>query len=240
MDVIEVHPPHTIFGKPAIGIGGLTQNNTIVNWLQLLNSGKRIPGVVNTDAHYNFHGSGWLRNYVKSPTDDPSQVKTLDVVRAAERGHLVMSSGPFLEVKLRPAEGAQTEAIPGDDLAVRGGKAVLKVRVQCPNWFDVDRVQVFLNGRPATDLNFTRQSNADRFARSTVKFDQEIPLRLDRDSHVIVAAIGEHSRLGPVMGPDHDADLPVAVSNPIFVDVDGDGFKPNGDTLGELPVKGGS
>ena len=70
-----------------------------------------------------------------------------------------------------------------------------------------------------------------------MKFDQEIPLHLDRDTHVIVAAIGEKSKLGPVMGPEHAADQPVAVSNPIFVDVDGGGFKHNGDTLGDLPVK---
>jgi hypothetical protein len=240
MDVIEVHPPHTIFDTPRIRIGGLTQNNTIVNWLQFLNHGVRIPGVVNTDAHYNFHGSGWLRNFVKSPTDTPAEVKTLDVVRAAERGHLVMSTGPFLEVKLCPAKGSWTEAIPGDDLTIRGGAALLKVRVQCPNWFDVDRVQVFVNGRPAADLNFTRQTCPERFAAAAIKFDREIPLQLQRDSHVIVAAIGEHSRLGNVMGPDHANDRPVAVSNPIFVDVDGDGFKPNGDPLGELPVKGAS
>jgi hypothetical protein len=41
------------------------------------------------------------------------------------------------------------------------------------------------------------------------------------------------------MGPDHADDRPVAVSNPIFVDVDGGGFKGNGDTLGTLPVKAG-
>jgi hypothetical protein len=240
MDVIEVHPPHTIFGGPTSRSGGRTGNNTIVNWLQLLNRGVRIPGVVNTDAHYNFHGSGWLRNYVKSPTDDPAQIRTLDVVHAAERGNLVMSSGPFLEVKLRAGEGPGDEAIPGGDLSARGGRATLKVRVQCPNWFDVDRVQVYLNGRPAEGLNFTRRSSPGRFSDATVKFDQEVPLRLERDGHVIVAAIGEQSRLGPVMGPEHADDRPVAVSNPIFVDVDGDGFKPNGDPLGELPVKGGS
>jgi hypothetical protein len=39
------------------------------------------------------------------------------------------------------------------------------------------------------------------------------------------------------MGPEHAEDKPVAVSNPIFVDVDGGGFKPNGDTLGDLPLK---
>jgi hypothetical protein len=32
--------------------------------------------------------------------------------------------------------------------------------------------------------------------------------------------------------------MPFAVSNPIFVDVDGGGFKPNGDDLGvPFPVK---
>jgi hypothetical protein len=41
------------------------------------------------------------------------------------------------------------------------------------------------------------------------------------------------------MGPDHADDPPVAVSNPIFVDVDGNGFQPNRDPLGKLPVKGG-
>ena len=111
--------------------------------------------------------------------------------------------------------------------------------MQCPNWFDVDRVQVFLNGRPADELNFTRQSSPGRFSDATVKFDQEIPLHLERDAHVIVAAIGERSKLGPVVGPDHADDRPVAVSNPIFVDVDGAGFKANDDSLGDLPVKRG-
>src|SRR5262249_19768611 len=114
MDVIEVHPPHEIFNKPTSRADGKTKNNTIVNWLQLLNRGLRIPGVVNTDAHYNFHGSGWLRNYVKSPTDDPAQVRTLDVVRAAEHGNLVMSSGPFLEVKLCADDSQRSEALPGE------------------------------------------------------------------------------------------------------------------------------
>ena len=51
------------------------------------------------------------------------------------------------------------------------------------------------------------------------------------DAHVIVATIGEGLQLGRVMGPDHGKLPPVAVSNPIFVDIDGQGFKPNGDLL---------
>ncbi|MFO0893042.1 MAG: CehA/McbA family metallohydrolase [Isosphaeraceae bacterium] len=237
IDVIEVHPPHAIFGGPTISYDGQAFNNPIYNWLQLLNQGRRYPGVVNTDAHYNFHGSGWLRNYVKSPTDDPALIKTLDVVHASEQGHVVMTTGPFLEVALRTDTESSAESGPGDLLALPGGKARLRVRVQCPNWFDVDRVQVFVNGRPDERLNFTRSATPDRFGGSTMKFDQEIPLELKADAHVIVAAIGEKSKLGPVMGPEHAADLPVAVSNPIYVDVDGGGFKPTGDTLGGLSAK---
>src|SRR5262249_55008814 len=152
------------------------QNNPMFNWMQLLNQGFRIPGVVNTDAHANFHGSGFLRSYLKSNSDDPAKVETLDMVHAAEKGHVVMSNGPFLEVKLRGGEAGNgstsSEAIPGDDVAIPGGKATLQVRVQCPNWFDIDRVQVFLNGRPVDALNFTRKQASERFSSNVVKFEQ--------------------------------------------------------------------
>ena len=42
------------------------------------------------------------------------------------------------------------------------------------------------------------------------------------------------------MGPQRGQAAPAAMSNPIFVDVDGNGFQPNGDTLdAPLPVMGG-
>ena len=52
---------------------------------------------------------------------------------------------------------------------------------------------------------------------------------------IIVATIGEGLTLGRVMGPQWGAQPPCAVANPIFVDVDGDGFQPNGDQL-DLPL----
>src|SRR5262249_37430759 len=82
-----------------------------------------------------------------------------------------------------------------------------------------------------------RAANPAMFQAGRIPFDREIRVGLERDAHVIVAAIGEHSKLGPVMGPEHANDRPVAVSNPIFVDVDGGGFQPNDDPLGQLPVK---
>ena len=110
----------------------------------------------------------------------------------------------------------------------------------CPNWLDIDRVQVLINGRPEPKLNFTRSTHPQLFGDRAVKFDQTLDLALKADAHVIVVAIGEGSEVGEVMGPMWGHRKPTAISNPIFVDVDGGGFKPNGDTLGApLPVKGG-
>lgn len=238
MDVIEVHPPHEILTPAASAAGARNQpRSTIFHWLQLLNLGHRIPGVVNTDAHYNFHGSGFLRNYIKSPTDDPAEVDTMEMVHAAEKGNMIMTNGPFLEVSLTAGSGeTRSSGTAGDDVSAPDGNAQLDIRVQCPNWFDIDRVQVLINGRPSEDHNYQRRTDAGKFSTGTVKFDQSVSLSLSGDAHVIVVAAGEQSRLGPVMGPAHENDIPVAVCNPIFVDVDGNGFQANKDDL-DMPLE---
>ena len=83
-----------------------------VYWMQMLNLGYRITGVVNTDAHQNFHGSGWLRNFVKSPADSPARIKTMDIVHEVEKGHVVVTNGPFMEVELKPFPGSAALILP--------------------------------------------------------------------------------------------------------------------------------
>jgi len=234
VDVIEVHPPAKIFEQQEPLDDPRKPPATIFTWMQMLNLGYRVPGVVNTDAHYNFHGSGWLRNYIKSPTDDPAKIEVADIVRASERGEIVMTNGPFLEVVGHTGDD-ETETHPGGHMAAVDNEVVLDVRVQCPNWFDIDRVQVFVNGRPDASLNFTSREHSSLFSRDVVRFEHAIPVRLEQDAHLIVATIGEESQLGLVMGPQHAESKPVAVANPIFVDIDGDGFTPNGDLL-DLPI----
>ena len=162
----------------------------------------------------------------------------MEMVHAAERGNLVVSTGPFMTVEVvsLSSNGKVTGAGPGDDLVAMDSELSLKIRVQCPNWFDINRVQVFVNGRPEESLNFTRKTTPEKFSDETVRFDATVPLPLITDVHVIVAAIGEGLELGPVMGPNYGGKLPpAAVSNPIFIDVDGNGFQANGDLL-EVPL----
>lgn len=236
MDVVEVHPLETIFGKPTRGADGKLSRSPVFHWMQMLNMGYRITGVVNTDAHYTFHDSGWLRNYLHSSTDDPAKVDTMDMVNTAERGNVTMTTGPFLEVSLRSKQDSKKpNGMPGDDVIAPNGAVELKVKVQCANWLDINRVQVFLNGRAEKSLNFTRRENPQRFGDDVIKFEANLPFEVKTDTHVIVAAIGEGLELGRVMGPERGKQVPVAVANPIFVDVDGNGFRANGDLL-DLPL----
>ncbi|MDA9779173.1 CehA/McbA family metallohydrolase [Rubripirellula sp.] len=258
-DIVEVHPLAVIFrdvvNDPPTG---RRKSITIHQWMQLINQGYRIPGVINTDSHYNHHGSGWRRNWVACSTDDPSEITTDEMVKQTEAGHIVMSNGPFLSVQAsadaasgdglkKEKPGTETprtihthsEAIPGDNLHAPSGVIRLSVNIQCPNWLDVNRVQVFINGRPDKALTFTARENQGYFgtADNPIKFAAELTVTLDQDSHIIVAAIGEGLTMEKVMGSRFGKIPPTAVSNPIYVDIDGGGFQPNGDLLG-LPLLG--
>ena len=203
-------------------------------WLQMLNRGDHVWGIAVADAHsVHGNGAGGWRTYVKSATDAPAEVDWRDVARRAKAGQMVLTNGPFLEVATAP-DGA----IAGGVARAPSGTIDLKVRVQCTDWIDVDRVQVLVNGAARSDLNFTRATHADWFAKPTeaVRFDRTIPVPLAEDAHLIVVAYGGSSTLATGFGSSDQAAMhPCAYNNPIFVDLDGDGFRPNGDTLGFPP-----
>ena len=206
-------------------------------WLQLLNRGHKVWGVAVSDAHSVYgNGVGGWRTYIPSRGDRPADVDWREMSRNSKAGRMILTNGPYLEVTT--ADGATAGGF------VRASRFVeLKVRVQCTDWLDVDRVQVLVNGRQRKDLNFTRKSHADLFRGrdSAVRFEGTIEVPLSEDAHLIVVAYGENSGdLSVGYGTSPQAKMkPCAYNNPIFVDVDGGGFTPNGDTLGfALPVKG--
>jgi hypothetical protein len=202
-------------------------------WLQLLNKGHRYWGVAVADAHTVYgNGVGGWRTYLPSASDEPANIDWRENTRHAKAGRMVLTTGPYLQVETEDGTqaGGSTRAT---------GRLKLKVRVQCTDWIDIDRVQVLVNGRPREDLKFTRSAHAAFFSDGVVKFDRTLDVPLSEDSHLIVVATGENFDLKTGFGTSTQARIkPIAYNNPIFVDVDGGGFTPNGDTLGfPLPVK---
>jgi hypothetical protein len=199
----------------------------------MLNHGMKTWGIAVSDAHaVHGNGVGCWRTYVRSSTDDPAQIDWAEISRRAKAGQMILSSGPYLEVET--ADGIQAGG-----LARANGTVDLKIRVQCSSWIDIDRVQVLVNGRQEKSLNFTRKSHPKFFSDEVLKFEQTIPVPLTADAHLIVVAYGENFDLKTGFGTSgQSAAKPCAYNNPIFVDLDGDGFTPNGDNLG-FPLPSG-
>ena len=159
-------------------------------WLQMLNQGDRIYGTGTSDAHVTAFNNGSIFTYLKSSTDDPARLDPVEMARSAKAGQMVISNGPFLEVYLNGV-------LPGGEVKAKGA-LTMKVRVQCADWIDIDRVQVLVNGRPEKTLNYTRSNSPESFHKSVdpVRFERDILLALQSDSHIIVIATGESSQLG--------------------------------------------
>lgn len=203
-------------------------------WRQLLNQGHRLVAVGVADAHSVYgNGVGCWRGYIPSSTDEPSKIDWAELSPRVKQGNMVLTTGPFLEVT------TQNGKIAGDDDRATGG-IDLKVRVQCTDWLDIDRVQVLVNSKADPKLNFTRAANPKMFQDGVVKFEQTIHVSLQQDAHLIVVAIDEDGDSKVGFGTSDYAKMrPCAYNNPIYVDADGNGFKPNGDTLGyDLPTMG--
>ena len=138
----------------------------------MLNRGMKTWGIAVSDAH-TVHGNGvggW-RTYVRCSTDDPAKVDWREISRRAKGGQMILTTGPYLEVQT-------LDGILAGGLARANDSIGLKVRVQCPSWIDIDRIQVLVNGRAIESLNFTCESHKEWFTDGVVKFDRTIPIPL--------------------------------------------------------------
>ena len=202
------------------------EKHRVHEWLEMLKLGYRLPSNVGSGAFDNFHGSGGVRNYIRCSTDDPAGVTPEEIIREVHAGHVVMTTGPFLTVTLRAGE---VEGMPGDEIAAPGGAVTADLRVQWPNWITIERVEVWINGEP-NGLAFEVADRAKPDPHGLGKagsFTKTVPLKLAKDSFVMVVAAGSGPNLRARSGAEDDRLRHVAVSNPVWVDVDGNGYQPH-------------
>jgi hypothetical protein len=195
-------------------------------WLQLLNQGRRLWCIAVADAHSIVgNGVGGWRTYVTSSTDEPFKIDAAEITRNAKAGRMFVTNGPFLDVKLSDGTIAGGQTIARHDIGI-------DIVVRTTDWVEIDRVQVLVNGRQPAALNFTRKSHPTLFKAGIESFRHHVSVRLHEDAHIIVAAVGEGFDLRRGWGNTWESDMhPCAFTNPIYVDTDGHGWKPNGDTL---------
>ncbi|MCS7309144.1 MAG: CehA/McbA family metallohydrolase [Armatimonadetes bacterium] len=192
------------------GIDSTQLEQTLPDWFYFLNTGRRYVAVGVTDSHHAYRlEPGFPRTYLYFGHEDVRRVTPADVVRAIRSGNVLVCGGPLIEFT---AEGQPM----GSTVVARGGVVQLQIRLAAPSWVRVSRVKVYVNGSVAQELPVEHPQG------KPLDWRQSVPLRVERDCWVVVLAEGEgFTALYPGVRP-------TSLTNPVYVDVDGNGWQPPG------------
>ncbi len=192
-------------------------DQAITDWLNLLNKGFYFPAVGSSDSHGAAGGEpGYSRVVVRCPKK-LQNLSWEDLASALKKGQSFVTNGPLVEFSVNG------KFQPGDRLTDRDGKVRARIRVQSAPWIEVGEVRIIINGE--RKIVFPVEAAAGQ----TEKFNKKLDLELDADAYLAVEVIGTQS-LYPVVqqparnGQPEEAALPYAITNPVFIDVDGNGL----------------
>ncbi len=147
------------------------------------------------------------------------------VLTALRSGAAVASTGPLLDVSVGGVG-------PGGVVTGSNATVTLSISLYAPDWVPVEEVRVVVNGAapilvPMT--SFTAPTTDFRLRTTTVS----IPMPAGKDAWLVVEAgvprtqVGAY-RAGTPWNKIMKGIYPLAVTNPIFVDVNGGGYTPPG------------
>ena len=181
------------------------------DWFHLLNHGFTYTAAGNSDTHA-IAGSeaGSPRNIFWLGADDLSKVTAQQVVDAIKRDHRnVVTNGPFIEMTV---DGSPI----GSLIRQRAGFVDMQLRVQAANWVGVNEIEVFGNGVRLYSASLPSLTTGGERFRGGQK------LRLTRDTWLVAVATGSQP-LSPLVGNVEHPVTAFALTNPVWVDADGDG-----------------
>jgi hypothetical protein len=189
----------------------------IEDWFHLLNRGHVFPIVGSSDCHgIDRQEPGYSRTYVFLPDEKAEPLDRAAFLDALKKGHSFVTNGPLIVFRVNARYG------PGDLAAAKSGKVALSLRVYGAPWVEVGEVRLIFNGERRIVFPLPRGSGG------IDKFIQEIDLNLARDTYICVEAMGRKT-LFPVLqrpsetGLPEDGTLSYALTNPVFIDIDGNG-----------------
>ena len=202
------------------GIGDEELEEQILDWYSLLNLGRRITATAGGDSHDNKAFPGNPRNLVFVDEDDPASL-TADLINGAVRSmRVLVTSGPYLEAGLVDPV-TSIPSLPGDLVTDSDGEVELFVRVQAPTWMEVTELSIVRNGGVVQVIPVADAGAPE--LRPVLRFEQILPLPAAGDSWFVVRVRGTTKE------PHQANHVPIAISNPFYLDADGDGqFLPPG------------
>jgi hypothetical protein len=186
----------------------------LADWFGFLRHGHRVTATGNSDTHHlTFNLGGYPRNYVQVTDDRPDHLDAAALVKAVKAGRSYFTTGPIVEVNV----GEQGL---GDTVAITDREVDLHVRVRAPAWIAIDRITILLDGAP---IERRKVKSRDPRTPGAVRFDDTFRIPVATDGFVVVRVDGDRP-MAPVIGDAGRFPVyPLAVTNPIWLDADGDG-----------------
>lgn len=182
----------------------------LLDWFSMLDRGHIVTAMGNSDTH-ELHTTlgGYPRNYLRVPDDRPGRASETDIIGAIRGRHAFFTTGPFLELR-------SGRAGIGDVVTARDGKLTVDIAVAAAPWIGVDSVTLYVNGKVEKRWPVEPSQLPQRFAAHQA-------IVVEGDSYIVLRADGREP-MWPVAGDaERTQVVPMAISNPLFVDVDGDG-----------------
>jgi hypothetical protein len=178
------------------------------DWFALLNRGEHIWGVGGSDSHTIADPIGQSRTYVAANDENPGAINLEEAIRAMKAGNMSVSYGMFGEARIGSARMGQL-ARPGS------GEIAVNFRVSCPDWVKARKAILYVNGSKVAEQELTMTVRTP--LSTNVVFKIPAP---SHDAYVVCAAYGDGVKDASWKTA---ADYTLAITNPIFVDGDGDG-----------------
>jgi hypothetical protein len=183
----------------------------IDDWFALLQHGHIVTATGNSDTHHLDHNiGGYPRNYVRVQEDQPQSLRDPFEVPRAVKGHRVQfTTGPFVVFHVGAA-GI------GDVALAQKGEAKAEIEVRAAPWVSVSNVTLYLDGHEMKRWKLPA-------SQEVVRMRESADVRVTRDAWMVVRVDGDEP-LAPVVGDRKRFDVrPLALTNPVFLDVDGNG-----------------
>ncbi|MFT7580107.1 MAG: hypothetical protein ACI9MR_001774 [Myxococcota bacterium] len=224
---------------------------TYDDWMKWLDVGLNITITGASDSHGSAREPGMPRTFVAHAADTPGDIDVGHVAEAVVAHKALATFGPFVEVSVGGAGMGDTAVVSGESFA-------LDLRVQTASWFGVDRIEVYVSGRLEEVITLDHATetivdydgtltlpvpDADGFVSVVAMGLEERnllgPVALDvtfgelQLPRVAALAFGSIQLISflfeaePVV-PDFFPVFPIAATNAILLDVDGNGWAPAG------------
>jgi len=192
-------------------------SQVIADWLHLLNRGYYFPITGSSDSHgLDRSEPGYARTYVLYNGAKGSGLDVEALLQAMKKGRSFVSNGPVVQFMVN------RQYLPGDTFTDKDGTIEIGINIRSAPWVAVDKVRVIVNGERKIILP------VEASREQILKFQDTISLNLESDSYIAIEVLGSET-LFPVVQKRLRIDgyqrgpLPYAITNPIFVDVDGNG-----------------